>query len=49
MADNSFMISDYGKDIIFPKFEFDENNTIGNLKLILNTFSKQNDKVHIIV
>ncbi len=45
VADNSFMISDYGKDIIFPKFEFDENNTIGNLKLILNTFSKQNQSI----
>lgn len=44
ISDYSFMISDFGKDIILPKFNFD-NNRINNLKKVLNTFSKNRQSI----
>ncbi|MGF3225936.1 DEAD/DEAH box helicase [Facklamia sp. P12932] len=38
-TDSSFMISDFGNDIIFPKFNF-SGNFIKDLKIILDVFSK---------
>ena len=37
-TDSSYMISDYGKDILFPKLNF-SGNIITDLGIILNTFS----------
>ena len=43
--DYSFMISDYGEDIILPKFQFRDNNVVGNLKLVLDTFSEKSQSL----
>jgi superfamily II DNA/RNA helicase len=40
----SFMISDFGDDIYFPKFNFCKD-IITNLKIILNIFSKGNQSI----
>lgn len=40
----SFMISDFGDDIYFPKFNFCKD-IIANLKIILNIFSKGNQSI----
>lgn len=42
--DHSFMISDFGEDIIFPKFKFSDN-MIGNLEIVLNIFSKNRQSI----
>ena len=42
--DQSFMISDYGNDISFPKFNFN-NNKIDNLEKILNIFSADSQSI----
>lgn len=44
VADQSFMISDFGTDISFPKFNFN-NDIIGNLEIVLNTFSKNRQSI----
>lgn len=44
ITDFSFMISDFGKDILFPKFKFD-NNKINNLKKVLDIFSKNSQSI----
>lgn len=44
ILDCSFMISDFGEDIIFPKFYFGDN-MINNLKIVLNTFSKNRQSI----
>lgn len=44
ITDFSFMISDFGKDILFPKFKFD-NNRINNLKKVLDIFSKNSQSI----
>lgn len=44
ITDFSFMISDFGKDILFPKFKFD-NNRINNLKKVLDIFSKNRQSI----
>lgn len=41
---NSFMISEFGKDIFFPKLNFCEDK-IKNLQIILNTFSKNRQSI----
>lgn len=43
--DYSFMISDYGEDIILPKFQFRDNNVVDNLKLVLDTFSEKSQSL----
>ncbi len=43
--DYSFMISDYGEDIILPKFQFRNNNVVGNLKLVMDTFSEKSQSL----
>lgn len=40
VENKSFMISDYGDDIVFPKFDFKENDVTGNLQLVLKLFSE---------
>lgn len=42
--DQSFMISDYGNDISFPKFNFN-NDKIDNLEKILNIFSADSQSI----
>ena len=42
--DQSFMISDYGNDISFPKFNFN-NDKINNLEKILNIFSADSQSI----
>lgn len=44
ITDFSFMISDFGTDILFPKFKFD-NNRINNLKKVLDIFSKNRQSI----
>lgn len=44
VADQSFMISDFGIDISFPKFNFNDD-IIGNLEIVLNTFSKNRQSI----
>lgn len=44
VANQSFMISDFGTDISFPKFNFN-NDIIGNLEIVLNTFSKNRQSI----
>ena len=39
------MISDYGDDIVFPKFDFKENDIIGNLQLVLESFSEDRQSI----
>lgn len=41
IKNHSFMISDYGDDIILPKLQLIENDIIGNLKMVLDIFSKE--------
>lgn len=43
--DKSFMISDYGEDIYFPKFNFKHNDVNGNLRLVLKLFSKDKQSI----
>lgn len=43
--DKSFMISDYGEDIAFPKFNFKHNDVNGNLQLLLKLFSKDKQSI----
>lgn len=42
--DTSFMISDYGDDIHFPKFYFGKDK-IENLKTVLKIFSKDKQSI----
>lgn len=42
--DKSFMISEFGKDIIFSKFNFSDDK-IENLKKVLETFSKNRQSI----
>lgn len=42
--DKSFMISEFGKDIFFPKFNFSDDK-IQNLKKVLETFSKNRQSI----
>ena len=39
--DYSFMISEYGDDIILPKLQFQDNDVVGNLKIVLDIFSEE--------
>ncbi|UQK60678.1 DEAD/DEAH box helicase [Ezakiella coagulans] len=43
-TDSSFMVSNFGKDIEFPKFNF-SGNCIEDLKIILDTFSKNRQSI----
>lgn len=43
-TDSSFMVSNFGKDIEFPKFKF-SGNCIEDLKIILDTFSKNRQSI----
>jgi putative helicase domain-containing protein len=45
IENKSFMISDYGDDIVFPKFDFKENDIIGNLQLVLELFSEDRQSI----
>lgn len=45
VENKSFMISDYGDDIIFPKFDFKKNDITGNLQLVLKTFSEDRQSI----
>ncbi len=45
IENKSFMISDYGDDIVFPKFDFKENDIIGNLQLVLESFSEDRQSI----
>lgn len=45
VENKSFMISDYGDDIVFPKFDFRENDIIGNLQLVLKLFSEDRQSI----
>lgn len=45
VADQTFMISDYGEDIVFPKLKFKENDIVGNLRIVLNTFSEDRQSI----
>ncbi len=45
IENKSFMISDYGDDIVFPKFDFKENDVTGNLQLVLNSFSEDRQSI----
>ena len=45
IEDKSFMISDYGDDIVFPKFNFKKNDVIGNLQLVLESFSEDRQSI----
>ena len=45
VENKSFMISDYGDDIIFPKFDFKKNDVTGNLQLVLKTFSEDRQSI----
>ena len=45
VENKSFMISDYGDDIVFPKFDFKENDIIGNLQLVLESFSEDRQSI----
>ncbi len=42
--DNSYMISDFGEDIIFPKLNFSDD-IIANLEMILNVFSTNRQSI----
>ena len=45
IENKSFMISDYGDDIVFPKLNFKENDIIGNLQLVLESFSEDRQSI----
>lgn len=45
VENKSFMMSDYGDDIIFPKFNFKKNDITGNLQLVLKTFSEDRQSI----
>lgn len=45
IENKSFMISDYGKDIFFPKLDFKKNDIVGNLQLILESFSEDRQSI----
>lgn len=45
IENKSFMISDYGDDIVFPKFDFKENDVTGNLQLVLKIFSEDRQSI----
>lgn len=45
VENKSFMISDYGDDIVFPKFDFKENDVTGNLQLVLKLFSEDRQSI----
>ncbi|WP_373435282.1 helicase-related protein [Metamycoplasma equirhinis] len=45
VENKSFMISDYGDDIVFPKFDFKENDVTGNLQLVLKSFSEDRQSI----
>lgn len=45
VENKSFMISDYGDDIIFPKFDFKKNDVTSNLQLVLKTFSEDRQSI----
>ena len=45
IENKSFLISDYGNDIVFPKLDFKENDIIGNLKLVLESFSEDRQSI----
>lgn len=45
VENKSFMMSDYGDDIVFPKFDFKENDIIGNLQLVLESFSEDRQSI----
>lgn len=42
--DNSFMISDFGNDIIFPKFNFNDDK-IDNLEKVIKIFSEESQSI----
>ena len=42
--DKSFMISEFGQDIVFPQFNFSDNK-IENLKTVLEIFSKDRQSI----
>lgn len=42
--DKSFMISEFGKDILFPRFDFSDDK-IANLKTVLEIFSKNRQSI----
>lgn len=42
--DKSFMISEFGKDILFPQFDFSDDK-IANLKTVLEIFSKNRQSI----
>lgn len=44
ISDKSFMISEFGNDILFPKFNFSDDK-IENLKIVLRTFSKNRQSI----
>jgi helicase conserved C-domain protein len=45
IENKSFLISDYGNDIVFPKLDFKENDIIGNLQLVLESFSEDRQSI----
>lgn len=45
VENKSFMISDYGDDIVFPKFDFKDNDVTGNLQLVLKSFSEDRQSI----
>ena len=45
IENKSFMISDYGDDIVFPKFNFKEKDIICNLQLVLELFSENRQSI----
>ena len=45
VENKSFMMSDYGDDIIFPKFNFKKNDITGNLQLVLKIFSEDRQSI----
>ncbi len=45
VENKSFMISDYGDDIVFPKFDFKNNDVTGNLQLLLKLFSEDRQSI----
>lgn len=44
ISDKSFMISEFGNDMLFPKFNFSDDK-IENLKIVLRTFSKNRQSI----
>ena len=45
VEDKSFMVSDYGNDIAFPKFNFKEGDITGNLQLVLELFAENRQSI----